>query len=402
MPGLRVAVVSTFFPNASAPYRTLFVRHLVNAIAERASVRVIAPLAYAPPWPPRARWLALRAVPSVERQGALEVEHPRYMVIPGIGSISGRSYARAISPSLERLVRAGEVDVIHAHCAYPDAVGVSLVARRLGVPFVVTAHGSDINVYSQRATLRGQIRRALLGASAVIAVSEALRARIEVLAPEIAGRVACIPCCGVTPSMFHVADRATARATLGLDPQARVVLFVGNLVPIKGVDTLLAAWTQLLGSGRVTPADRLALIGDGPLRARFESAAAAAGMQGTVRVLGARPQAEIAVWMQAASLLSLSSQHEGMPNVVVEALASGLPVVATAVGGVPELVQEGVNGYLVPSGEVGNMADALAAGFARMWDAVQIADTAAGYNWANLAARNLDLLSRAVQTATTR
>jgi glycosyltransferase involved in cell wall biosynthesis len=322
-------------------------------------------------------------------------------VVPKIEAFSGLTYAMAVAPALKRLARQG-IDVIHAHCAYPDAVGVALVARSLGVPFVVTAHGSDINVYAARGSLRPQVLWALSQAQAVIAVSEALRDKISTLAPYLASRVSCIPCSGVNPSVFHLGERAVARRGLDLEPQARVALFVGNLVPIKGLDTLLGAWRTLVGQGALSSRDRLVLIGDGPQRAQLEAAAAEPALAGTLRVLGPRPQAEIAQWMQAATALCLSSVNEGMPNVVVEALSSGLPVVATAVGGVPDLVHPGVNGYLAPSGNAEKLATALVSAFDRNWDTRQIAVTAAGYNWSALAARNLDVLANAVRLRTTR
>jgi teichuronic acid biosynthesis glycosyltransferase TuaC len=401
MPRLRVGVVSTFFPNSSAPYRTLFVRHLVTALAENAAVAVIAPIPYAPPWPRRARWEALRTVPYSAGSSDVPVEHPRYIVVPKVGALSGLTYAIAVAPALKRLARAG-IDVIHAHCAYPDAVGVALVARALGMPFVVTAHGSDINVRATRRSVRAQVLWALSQAQAIITVSEDLRNKICALAPHLAPRVSCIPCSGVNPSLFHLGERSAARAGRDLDAQARVALFVGNLVPIKGLDTLLAAWRTLVGRGGLNSRDRLVVIGDGPLRPQLETAATEPALAGTLRVLGARPQEEISQWMRAATVLCLSSLNEGMPNVVVEALSSGLPVVATAVGGIPDLVKPEVNGYLAPSGNVEELSAALLRALDRNWDARQIASTAAGYNWKALAARNLDVLANAAQSQATR
>jgi teichuronic acid biosynthesis glycosyltransferase TuaC len=283
---------------------------------------------------------------------------------------------------------------VHVHCAYPDAVGVEKAARKLGIPFVVTAHGSDINVYSKHSSLTGKIRSALEQASAVVAVSENLSAQIRRLVPGIDGRLSCIPCCGVNPETFHVG--ATAKPASG----PRTVLFVGNLVPIKGVDTLLEAWRRLFAQGVVREGDRLMLVGAGPLRAQLEHSAA--DLKGSVGFLGPRPQSEIAALMREATVLCLSSRNEGMPNVVVEALASGLPVAATAVGGVPELVRPGVNGELAAGAEAAELAGALVRVFEKKWDADQIASSVSGYNWDNLAARNLDVLSRALRLAKTR
>jgi teichuronic acid biosynthesis glycosyltransferase TuaC len=397
MPLLRIAVVTTFYPNLNAPYRTPFVRHLVQALAEQADVEVVAPIPYAPPWPRRRAWRSLREVPRETRDGKVPVGHPRYAVLPKVDALSGLTYALAVLPRLRRLHRERPIDVLHAHCAYPDAVGAALAARRLRIPLVVTAHGSDINVDAARPSLRFQIRRALACAAAVIAVSNSLRAKLLDLVPEAQERIACIPCAGINPVVFHLGDRAAARSRRELPPGARVALFVGNLVPVKGLDVLLAAWRMLLAAETVGSADRLIVIGNGILRERLAADIQAEDLRGTVRMLGSLPPPEVADWMQAASVLCLSSHHEGMPNVVVEALASGLPVVATAVGGIPDLVKPDSSGCLADAGDPRQFAAALTRAFARNWDAGQIAATVRGYNWMDLATRNLGVLESATR-----
>jgi teichuronic acid biosynthesis glycosyltransferase TuaC len=395
MAPLRIAAVSTFYPNPSAPYRTLFVRHLVQALAAQADVRMLAPIPYAPPWPARRRWRSLRAVPCEREDGPLRVGHPRYLVIPKVDAFSGLSYSRAILPWLRRMRSERPIDVLHAHCAYPDGVGVALAARTLGIPLVVTAHGSDLNLDAGRRTLRSQIRWALGRAAHVIAVSDDLRNKALRVAPEVQARISCIPCAGVDAAVFHRGDRLAARHELSLQPGSRIALFVGNLVPIKAPDVLLASWRLLLGASAVGDADRLILIGDGELRQQLSAAIRADELRGTVLLLGALPQQQVATWMRAASVLCLSSHQEGMPNVVIESLSCGLPVVATAVGGIPDLVKPPLNGCLAAPGDARQFAQAIAEAFGRNWDADQIAATAAGYNWQDLATRNLEVLRSA-------
>jgi teichuronic acid biosynthesis glycosyltransferase TuaC len=273
---------------------------------------------------------------------------------------------------------------------------VALAAMVLRLPFVVTAHGSDINVYARRSLFRAQLRWALRRASAVIAVSADLRRKLLEAFPEIADRVEHIPCAGADPRVFHSMDRSEIRGQLGVPQTARVVLFVGQLVPVKRVDLLLQAWRALLDSGRCTAADRLLLVGEGPLRAGLERTAAATEFLGTVSFLGGIAQAEIARWLNAADVLCLASDNEGTPNVVVESLVVGRPVVATAVGGIPELVVSEVNGMLVHPGNSQSLADGLAHALARKWDAAQIAAGVAGLTWQSLANRNLAVLARVV------
>jgi len=379
-----IVVVTTFFPNAAFPHRTVFVRNLVRAMGKRAEVEVIAPVPYAPPAVGVARWQKLRTVAREEQSDGLTIAHPRYVAVPGVDALSGITYALSIGRLLRQRRRARGPFLLHVHCAYPDGVGVAHVARRLGLPYVITAHGSDINVYAQKKLLRPQIRAAFAGARGVVAVSRALEAKIGELNAGMP--LLRIPCAGFDPALFTPRDGAAARAKLGIDRDARVVLFVGNLVAVKAVDVLLQAWAAL-GDARA----RLVIVGDGVDRAALETQARALP---NVTFLGAIPQADVAGWFGVANVLVLPSRHEGMPNVVVESLASGVPVVASRVGGIPELVDEGTNGLLVEPGNAPALAQALTSALGRDWNRETIRASAAHLTWDALAAKNLEFLAR--------
>ena len=153
---------------------------------------------------------------------------------------------------------------------------------------------------------------------------------------------------------FQPADRRVMRERLGLPDGEFIVLFVGLLVPVKGVDLLVGALAEL-----VDPKPLCLLIGDGPERPELERQAAELGVGERLRFVGCRSSDEIPTWMGAADILVLPSRSEGRPNVVLEAQACGLPVVATRVGGTPELVCDGKTGLLVESEDVAGLADAL-------------------------------------------
>jgi glycosyltransferase involved in cell wall biosynthesis len=155
---------------------------------------------------------------------------------------------------------------------------------------------------------------------------------------------------------------------------------------VKAVDVLLQAWASL-NDARA----RLVIVGDGVDRAALETQARALP---TVKFLGAIPQADVAGWFGVANALVLPSRHEGMPNVVVESLASGVPVVASRVGGIPELVTEGTNGLLVAPGDAPALTHALSTALNRDWNRDTIRASAAHLTWDALAAQNLEFLSR--------
>lgn len=393
---MRVVAVTTFFPNSADRQRAVFVKNLVRAMCSRCAVSVVSPVPYAPPLRFLPRLRARSRIGDEEDVDGIRVLHPRFLVIPKVNWLSGFSYFVGVLPLLHRLVREQRPDLIHVHCAYPDGVGGALAARALGLPYVVTVHGSDINVYATHHSLRSQIRWALRGATGVIAVSRNLEGKVRCLLHGAATPVSFIPCAGFDTGMFFLRQKAELRAALGLGQHTRIVVFVGELVPVKGVDLLVEAWARLQRGRAVGSDNRLVIIGDGRCRADLERCVAAAGIGENVQFIGAVPQAEVSRWIAASNLLCLPSHNEGTPNVIVEALASGVPVVATRVGGVPELVSEGINGLLVPPGQIGALVDDLAQGLSRTWDVQTIRQSVAHLTWANIAAKNCEFMDSVV------
>lgn len=383
-----LVVLTTFFPNREFPHRTVFLRNLVRELpALVGSVTVVAPVPYAPPWPASQRFRQLRRVPFREEIDGMTVLHPRYLVVPRIDALSGLTYALAVLPTLRRLRQAKRAPAIHIHCAYPDAVGGAIAARVLGAEFVVTVHGSDLNFYAHRWELRPQIRWALRQARGVIAVSQSLAKQASVLLGDCPVEVARIPCAGFTPEMFPTRPVSPDRH------ESPVILFVGNLVRVKAVDVLLQAFserTEQQTLGRC----RLVIIGDGEERPRLEAEAVARGVASRVSFVGRLPQANVASYLKAARVLCLPSHNEGLPNVVVEALASGVPTVVTDVGGLAEIVQDGVNGYLVPTGDPKALAHALVRAIERDFEPRALASSVADLTWSALAHRNFEFLTR--------
>jgi teichuronic acid biosynthesis glycosyltransferase TuaC len=394
---MHVALVTTFYPNRAEPLRAVFVRNLAIALEAHAKITVVSPVPYAPPFPKRPRWIALRAIPERVSDGSRTVFHPRFVAVPKLTALNGATYGSAVAPVLRQLVSEEGVDVIHAHCAFPDAVGVALASETIDAPFVMTAHGSDINVYSEAGLIRPQLAMALKRASGIIAVSRAMREKIHNMVPGIEDRLSHIPCAGIDKRVFAPRNRDEARRQLQLAPQGRIALFVGQLVPIKAVGVLLNAWRSLLDAGLVQACDRLVIIGDGPLRRELQQASRDAAFQGTVQFPGEVPQEQVALWLSAANVFCLPSRNEGTPNVIVEALASGRPVVASRVGGIPELISDGLNGFLAAPEDVTGLANALGLAFERSWNAADIAAGVADYTWESLARRNMAVLESAVE-----
>jgi glycosyltransferase involved in cell wall biosynthesis len=387
---MRVVAVTNLFPNATDPLFCPFNRQQFAALSRLCDVDVVAPI----PWFPgagvverRSRAGRLRAAPRRDRIDGLDVSHPRYLHVPRVGQwISGMSFAAGLVPQIPRL--RGRVDVVLGAWAYPDGVASLALARALGVPAVIKLHGSDINVVGKLPGPRMWLRAGLPRASRVVAVSRRLGEEAVSLGvdPE---RVELV-FNGVDLDLFRVRDRSASRAEVGFQGTGKLVLFVGTVQEEKGVGDLLEAFDAVW---RAHPDATLALIGDGPMRARCEEKAAASN--GRLLVLGRRPHTEVARWIGACDVLTLPSWNEGTPNVVLEALASGRRVVASDVGGIPDLLSSPGLGRLVPRKRADRLGDALGDVLSQDYDPEEVAADGSRGDWDASARHLLEVLRRA-------
>lgn len=371
---MRLLIVTSQFPIAGEPNRGRPILQTVRALSRLADVRVLSPIATYPRWA-RPRSYLFRAADPAHTVPGLDVQYVEYPALPAISRpFNGALCAQALHAPL----RAFAPDVVLAYWLYPDAYGAMRAAHHARVPLVAGARGSDLRV--RDAISKRLTQPVVQSARRLLVVSEDLgRVAVRDYGADPA-RIRAIPN-GCDASIFHPQDRAAARAALGLDADAELVVYVGRLVPEKGLRELLDATATLAAS---RPRLQLALVGDGPMRAELDARVAAAPHR--LHLPGAQDAQAVARWMAAADLVTLPSYSEGHPNVLVEALACGRPVVATPVGGIPEVV-DAASGLLVPARDAQALAgglrdaldrawdtDALARRFSRDWDAVA-ADT---------------------------
>jgi len=261
-----------------------------------------------------------------------------------------------------QLIRQHRPAVLHTHTAKAGAVG-RIAARLAGSarPAVVvhTFHGHVLRGYFSPARVRAfqGIERMLARSSdALIAVSPEVRDDLVALRVAPADKI-CVVRLGLDLDSRLSADpsaRATVRAELGIPEDGFLVGWLGRMTEIKRVDDLLAAFAQLRTNGVDA---YLALVGDGPLRDELKAAAEALGIADRTRFVGFREN--VGELYSAFDVVALTSANEGTPVTVIEALAAGIPVVATDVGGVSDVVQDGRSGYLVPANDVAAVAERL-------------------------------------------
>lgn len=281
----------------------------------------------------------------------LAIHHPRFVTLPGLAPLNVALMGASLLPQLvRRRLQGRSYDVILGAYAYPDGCAAVVLAKALGLPVVVKCHGSDLNRVPQQAILRAQVSALLPRADRVVVVSKKLGATAQELG--VAESQIDLVYNGIDRERFCIRDQAQARETLDLPKDNPIVLYVGTLAEHKGAQDLLTAAAQL---AEQRPEVRIAFMGDGPLADKVAAA------QPNVIALGRKGHSEVAGYMNACDLLCLPSWDEGMPNVVREAHASGRPVVATDVGGIPEAVHREELGRLVPVREPAQLVRALLA-----------------------------------------
>jgi glycosyltransferase involved in cell wall biosynthesis len=354
---MNVLALTNLYPNPLQPQRAPFNRQQLRVLAESHRVRVIAPVLWTDEWSARRR--SPGVLPSgrrVEHDG-LTVDHPRYWYTPKIlRCLYGRFFLASVRRTFRAAVREFQPDIVYAPWAYPDGYAAERLAREAGLPVVIKLHGSDLLQLDQYAGRVAGTVAALREADGLIAVSQDLANRA--IAMGASPQRVHVVVDGVDRELFSPGDRTTARQPLGLPADVRQLLFVGNLVPVKGIDVLLDACRRLPAA--VGPW-QLHLLGDGPLRASLQALAAKYGLHKQVCFHGVVPHSSLPNWYRAADLLVLPSRSEGIPNVLLEAAACELPYVASAVGGIPEIAGQAASRLVPPE-----QPDPLAAAIAQM------------------------------------
>ncbi len=370
----RLAIIARLYPRPYNPHAGPFNRQQFRRLAQHYRLSLLVPV----PWN---EWIRHRAELGPTRVDGLRVRYASWWFLPKLASsLYPLWFALSLWPLL-RWLRAAEPECLLVSWAYPDAVGGVALARALGCPLIIRTHGSDVNVYAAGRLPAAQLRWATQHAAFVICVSHALKRSLVELGVE-PDKVAVIPT-GVDTERFAPRARDGARRQLGLAGDRRILLFVGNLLRAKGLHELVEAFSALAAR---RPELDLVLVGQGPERAWLDAQAARLGLAHRIRAVGAVDHEAVATWLNAADLFCLPSHREGLPNGVVEALACGLPVVATDVGGIPEALTPD-NGILVRPHSGSELASALQQALDREWDRDAIVASGRRFSWdANLSA----------------
>lgn len=379
----RVLVFTTVFPHSGQPSVGLFVKERMFRVGRRIPIVVVAPYPWFPLqglitrfWKPHFR----RPAPSHEIQQGFEVYHPRFLSIPGLlKGWDGILMALCCFPLLLRLRKSFRFNVIDAHFAYPDGYAATLLANWLRVPATITLRGTEVPL-SRYPARRVRMLKALRHARRVFSVAEALKSHVVAMGAD-ADKIGVVGN-GVDISKFHPVDRVEARRQLGLPEDANVLVSVGGLVERKGFHRVIDVLPRLL---QHYPNLHYLIVGgasvEGDMSMQLKEQVRNLELCDQVHFLGSLAPEELKVPLSSADVFVLATRNEGWANVFLEAMACGLPVVTTDVGGNSEVVCREEFGMIVPFGDAEALHDGLITALAKSWDRKLIVDYALENDW---------------------
>ncbi len=391
----QVVVFSSLFPSSVQPGSGLFIRERMFRVGEQLPLAVVAPTPWFPLQSLLRRWRPgfRPGAPRHERQSGFDVWFPRFLSVPGaLKGLDGFFMALGALPRLWQLRRAGRLDLIDAHFGYPDGYAATLLGRWLDVPVTITLRGTEQR-HAQDTTLAPRLALALKRAAQVIAVSQSLR-RVAIGLGVAADKV-CMVGNGIDLQRFSPLGRSEARRALGLPDDVPVLVTVGGLVERKGFHRVI----ELLPALRLRfPGLTYLVVGgpgpEGDMSAELRRQVTELGLGDAVRFLGTLPPTRLREPLSAADVFVLATRNEGWANVFLEAMACGLPVVTTDVGGNAEVVCRPELGTVVPFGDADRLGEAIEHALTTRWDGAAIRRYAEDNTWDRRVDELVDLFRR--------
>jgi glycosyltransferase involved in cell wall biosynthesis len=395
----RLLVYSHLFPSDVQPNAGLFIRERMFRVAKHIPIVVVAPQPWFPfqhlirRFRPHFRPMAVR----YEVQQGIGIHRPRFVCFPGVLKwTDGLFLALSSYLTVRRLLREHQLNILDAHFGYPDGYAAKLLARWLGLPLMLTLRGKEER--QMRTDVRVPLVKAICGADRVICVSEALR-QVAIHAGANPDRTIVIGN-GVDLQKFHRVPQADARRELGLPADAQVLVSVGALVERKGYHRVIECLPAVL---RRFPNLHYLIVGgagpEGDFSTRLREQVAAAGLKHRVHFLGALHPTRLKVPLSASDIFVLATSYEGWANVFLEAMACGLPIISTKVGGNAQVVNATHLGCLVALGDREALTAAITEALEREWDRERIVAYAQVNTWDSRVGMLLDEFSKLIPGA---
>lgn len=344
---MNILCITTTYPTPTRPRQGMFNRNLIEALRIKNDVRVIAPI----PWTERIRSPRLGPIGN----HAPHDFYPTYVYPPKVlRNQYDRFYWQSILPELRRLKRSFRPDLVMSYWLHPDGLAAQRAAKLFDAPCVAVSGGSDLQVLTGNSSRRQAIRCVLSETECLVVVSKALAVKAVELG--MSPKNIDVVYRGIDHACFHPGSRIEARDACGLPQDSVVIVWSGRMEPIKNPKLLFRAavkWQQKWGDRL-----RVMIAGDGSMRNELVKLRSHLGLDRCIRFEGNLSQRQLAIRYNAADVMVLTSHSEGIPNVLLESIACGVPFVATEVGGISEIATRGVD-HLVPDNDTNRLAEAV-------------------------------------------
>jgi len=387
---MKVLLITNLFPSPSDPERGVFTLQLAKELNKKCELTVVCPL----PWFPRLsflkrfkKWYQMAEVPEQYEMDGISVYSPKYLLIPKVSeSLHSLFMAIGIKSFVKKLHAQKNFDVINSQWLYPDGVASEVLAEKLKLPHLTTGLGCDINDDLNHDSKAPKILSMLDAVEGVTVVSSRLKDELVKHKVE-PGKIKVI-LNGVDYDRFKFLDRQDCRKKLKLNDDDQIILYVGRLSDEKCVYSLIEGFSKI---SKTDSPLKLMLVGDGPEYDHLKQLAESLHISERVIFVGKVAHGDINQWFCAADVFCLPSKREGCPNVVLESLASGCPVVASDVGALPDLVSK-TSGLLFKAEDVDDVADKLSLALSMDWDRSEIRQSMEKCTWSQAADSYIDAL----------
>ncbi len=376
----KLLVFSSLFPSQVRPNAGVFIRERMFRVGKYIPIIVVSPVPWFPfqeiirYWCPQ-----FRPQPSCyEEQEGVQVYYPRFFSIPGLlKSCDGFFMAVGALPTLLKLKK--KFTIIDAHFAYPDGYAATLLGKWLNKPVTITLRGTEVPL-AKIPGRKEKLLTALVYATQVFSVSDSLKQFVVSLGAngdkiQVIGN-------GIDVIKFQPIAKSTARAALSISESTKVLVSVGALVDRKGFHRVIDLLPELVS--QYPNLIYLIVGGDSPegnIRIKLERQVEVLNLKKHVRFLGAYSSDQLKVPLSAADLFVLATANEGWANVFLEAMACGLPVITTDVGGNKEVIVNSELGTVVPFADSQRLLSAISNGLDKSWNIPLILKYAQNNAW---------------------
>ncbi|VAW65934.1 Glycosyltransferase [hydrothermal vent metagenome] len=388
---MKLLLVTNLFPTPVDPERGIFTLQLAKSLSKICDITVVCPLPYFPALKIFKRFKKYYGFSQVPYQYTLDnitVYSPKYPLIP---KLSESKHAYLMSIALNRCINSLNkkncYDIINSQWLYPDSCAVDIAIENIDLPHVATGLGCDINHDLYEAGKKEKITRMLNNANAITVVSNGLKN--ELIEVGFNNTKITVIANGVDIKKFSPLSENDCRESLDLEKNTPIILYVGRLSLEKCVSSLIKSAARLI---KQDYSFNLYIVGDGPLRNELESLTEKLNIKQQVHFIGNVEHDEIINWMGACNYFCLPSLREGCPNVVLEALSCGRPVIASKVGAIPDVVSDS-SGILFSPDDIDSICDAFKSAFDRQWDEKRIAESVKKLSWDHAAKKYIDIFN---------